>query len=142
MHREDLAKLQTELNESQDLIFGNAIGCSKATEFAHDSKVPSGEKESKLNDTDEPKPKAKIENADEFGLECDKDNISDRSEEWHQAESLMTKYRSVLQKREEFNAQALSLKENNKELEKDLTSLMKDKVNEELTFPPEVEDPN
>lgn len=141
LHRDDLAKLQCELNESQEFIFGNAIGCSRAASSIN-SDVTCPEEiqscttnEAKVNDTDTTD-EAKVECTVDFGLECDKNNSSDRSEEWHQAESLMSNYRAVLQKREELNSQAHSLNAQNKVLEGELTAKLEDSVNEELTFPP------
>ena len=141
MHKDDLSKLQCELNESQEFIFGNAIGCSTVnSDLTCPEEIQScTTNEAKFNDdTDVATDEAKVEYKVDFGLECDKDNSSDRSEEWHQAESLMTNYRAVLQKREELNSQALSLKAHNKALEGELSTMLNDKVNEELTFPPEI----
>ncbi len=103
----------------------------------YDSCTPN---EAKLNDTaDTATDEAKLDNTVDFGLECDKEKSSDRIEEWHQAESLMTNYRAVLQKREELNSQAHSLKAQNRKLEGELSTILKDKVIDELTFPPEVQ---
>lgn len=143
LHKGDLNKLQSELNQSQDFVFGNAIACTTVT-----SDVTCSEEiqscttnEAKMNDTvDTATYEAKLEDTVDFGLECEKDNSSDRIEEWHQAESLMTNYRAVLQKREELNSQAHSLKARHRVLQGELSTMLKDKVNDELTFPPEIEE--
>ena len=96
--------------------------------------------EAKLNDTDTETDEAKLENTVNFGLECENDNSSDRMEEWRQAESLMTNYRAVLQRREELNSQAHSLNAQNKVMEGELKTMLSEKVNEELTFPPVIEE--
>eukprot|EP00985_Skeletonema_marinoi_P002719 scaffold1122_cov160-Skeletonema_marinoi.AAC.2 len=142
LHKDDLSKLQSELNESQEFIFGNAIGCSTVnSDLTCPEEIQScTTNEAKLNETDVTTDEAKVDYKVDFGLECDKDNSSDRSEEWHQAESLMTNYRAVLQKREELNSQAHSLKAHNKALQGELSTMLNDKVNEELTFPPEIEE--
>ncbi len=123
-------------------MFGNAIGCLTVnSDVTCPEEIQScTTNEAKLNDTDTATDEAKLDNTVDFGLECEKDNSSDRIEEWHQAESLMTNYRAVLQKREELNSQAHSLKAQNKVLEGELSTLLKDKVNDELTFPPEIEE--
>ena len=142
LHKEDLTKLQSELNESQEFVFGNAIGCSTVTsEVTCPEEIQScTTNEAKMNDAGDTAPteEAKLESAVNFGLECENENSSDRMEEWQQAESLMTNYRAVLQKREELKSQAHSLKAQNKVLEGELTTMLNDKVNEELTFPPDI----
>ena len=144
LHRDDLAKLQCELNESQEIIFGDAIG-SRATELSCNSDVTCPEEiqsctttnEAKLNDTDTTteEEEAKVDTVD-FGLDCDKNNNTDRTEEWHQAESLMTNYRAVLQKREELNSSQAHSVNANRALLKDLAKKLEADVNNELTFPP------
>mmetsp|Transcript_23783 Transcript_23783/g.37320 ORF Transcript_23783/g.37320 Transcript_23783/m.37320 type:complete len:476 (-) Transcript_23783:1651-3078(-) len=142
LHKGDLTKLQSELNQSQEYVFGNAIGCLTVnSDVTCPEEIQScTTNEAKLNDTDTATDEAKLDNTVDFGLECEKDDSSDRIEEWRQAESLMTNYRAVLQKREELNSQAHSLKAQNKVLEGELSTLLKDKVNDELTFPPEIEE--
>ncbi|KAL7495300.1 hypothetical protein ACHAWT_006626 [Skeletonema menzelii] len=142
LHKEDLTKLQSELNESQEFVFGNAIGCSTVTsDVTCPEEIQScTTNEAKLNDTDTATDEAKLENTVNFGLECENDNSSDRMEEWRQAESLMTNYRAVLQRREELNSQAHSLNAQNKVMEGELKTMLSEKVNEELTFPPVIEE--
>ncbi len=142
LHKGDLTKMQSELNQSQDFVFGNAIACTTVnSDVTCPEEIQScTTNEAKLNDTtDTATDEAKLDNTIDFGLECDKDNSSDRIEEWHQAESLMTNYRAVLQKREELNSQAHSLKAQNRVLEGELSAMLNDKVNNELTFPPEIQ---
>lgn len=63
-------------------------------------------------------------------------NINDRNDDWQQAETLMTDYRVLLEKREGLHTDAKELENQNHALEEELRSRLKDKVNEELAFPP------
>ena len=60
----------------------------------------------------------------------------DRSDEWDQAETLMSDYRTILERREHLHSEVASLGHQNMELEKDLESRLKEEVNEQLVFPP------
>ena len=60
----------------------------------------------------------------------------DKSDEWNQAETLMSNYRNVLERRESLNSESVSMKRQNEKLEEELRSKLKEKVNEELAFPP------
>ncbi|KAL3803771.1 hypothetical protein ACHAW5_004622 [Stephanodiscus triporus] len=133
MHRDDLRKLQAELKQSQELIFGGVIGCCDADERSCTSDVtlPSDDVSHKTIDTDV------------FGLDPEGKNIEyteciDRSDEWHQAESLMSDYRAILERREHLHSEVASLGHQNMELEKDLESRLKEEVNEQPVFPPRV----
>ena len=100
LHKDDLSKLEHELNESQQQIFGEVIAGSSDASIV--VKADSS--------------------TDENGIDG-----ADRSEEWHQAETLLTTYLNF-----QFNS-------SNEELEKTLKAKLDDeKVNEELTFPPKV----
>ena len=132
MHREDLAQLQRELNESQELIFGEAIGCSRATDVNVTSGMTCPHEMRSRNASED------MGSSDYFGLESDDNhNDSDRSEEWVQAENLMSNYRTILQRRDELSKQAHLLDAANTELQKELKAKLEDaKVNKELKFPP------
>ena len=60
----------------------------------------------------------------------------DKSDEWDQAEELMSNYRTVLERRESLNSEVASMERRNIQLEEELKSKLKEKVNEELAFPP------
>ena len=113
LHKDDLSKLERELNESQKQIFGEVIAGSSDASI-----VVEADSSTDVN-----------------GI----DGAPDRGEEWNQAENLMTLYRNLLSKREEVKAQVDQFNSSNEELEKALkTKLDDEKVNEELTFPPKV----
>ena len=59
-----------------------------------------------------------------------------RSDEWDQAETLMSNYRTILERREHLHSEVVSMGHQNKELEKELESKLKQKINEQLVFPP------
>mmetsp|Transcript_20638 Transcript_20638/g.43060 ORF Transcript_20638/g.43060 Transcript_20638/m.43060 type:complete len:446 (+) Transcript_20638:60-1397(+) len=65
MHRDDLQKLQGELKQSQDFIFGGAIGCCETAEQSYTSDVTWADA-SKSDKTNE----CKLD-TDEFGLEVE-----------------------------------------------------------------------
>jgi hypothetical protein len=113
LHKDDLSKLERELNESQKQIFGEVIAGSSDASI-----VVEADSSKDVN-----------------GI----DGAPDRGEEWNQAENLMTLYRNLLSKREELKVQVDQFNFSNEELEKALkTKLDDEKVNEELTFPPKV----
>lgn len=58
------------------------------------------------------------------------------SDKWEQAEILMTNYKNVLERREELNSEVEFVEQENEKLERELQSMLKDKINEELEFPP------
>ena len=60
----------------------------------------------------------------------------DKIDEWHQAETLMTDYRAILERREELNSETELMNQHNEELEEELKSNLSESVNEELKFPP------
>lgn len=60
----------------------------------------------------------------------------DKSDEWNQAETLMEDYRSMLERREDLNSELAMMEEQNLKLEQELESKLKEKINEELAFPP------
>ena len=60
----------------------------------------------------------------------------DRSDEWDQAETLMSNYRTILERREHLHSEVASMGLQNKELKKELESKLKQKINEQLVFPP------
>jgi len=131
MHRDDLRRLQDELRESRDFVFGDealAAGGNEGeggeTRTAADSKEKASE---------------------EFDLEDDGQAESDsgsdpyssfRTDEWNQAESLMSDYRSVLQRREDLEEEIAAKELQNSKLEKRLDSNLAEKINEELKYPP------
>jgi len=60
----------------------------------------------------------------------------DKSDQWNQAEALMSSYRNMLERREGLNSEVASMERLNGRLEKELRSNLSEKVNEELAFPP------
>ena len=58
------------------------------------------------------------------------------SDEWNQAEKLMSKYKSILTRREDLKSEVAMMEEKNVKLEKELESKLKEKINEDLAFPP------
>lgn len=60
----------------------------------------------------------------------------DKSDEWDQAETLMSNYRTILERREHLHSEVASMGLQNKELKKELESKLKQKINEQLVFPP------
>ena len=60
----------------------------------------------------------------------------EKSDEWNQAEMLMSDYRNILERRKSLNSESTSMKQQNEKLEEELRSKLKEKVNEELAFPP------
>jgi hypothetical protein len=60
----------------------------------------------------------------------------DKSNEWNQAETLMSDYRTILERRESLNSESALMKRQNAQLETDLKKHLNEKVNEELRFPP------
>lgn len=60
----------------------------------------------------------------------------DYSDEWNQAEILMSNYKSILERREELNLELASVERQNLDMEKELAEKLQDKVNKELAFPP------
>lgn len=135
MHGEDLLKLQAELKQSQDFIFGGVIGCDavgddKAEQQSWSSGVTSPSYAGSIKTRD---------STDEFGLDCDgcnKDEYSDKCDEWGQAEMLMSNYMAILERREDLHAEVTSMGRQNTQLERELESKLKDKINEQLAFPP------
>lgn len=136
MHRDDLQKLQSELKQSQDFIFDGAIGCCESAEQSYTSDVTWTD-DIKSNKTNE----CKLDSTDEFGLDLEEEENDcygsvDKTDEWNQAESLMSNYRTILEKREVLNSEVASMEHLNHKLENELSSRLKEKVNEELAFPP------
>jgi hypothetical protein len=138
MHGEDLLKLQSELKQSQDFIFGGVIGCADGNDKAEQQSCASGVT-SPSNAGSSVKTR---DSTDEFGLECDgrsKDEYSDSFDkcvEWGQAETLMSNYKAILERREDLHAEVMSMGHQNTHLERELESKLKDKINEQLAFPP------
>jgi hypothetical protein len=138
MHGEDLLKLQAELKQSQDFIFGGVIGCANGNDKAEQQSCASGVT-SPSNAGSSIKTR---DSTDEFGLECDgrsKDEYSDsfdKCNEWGQAEALMSNYKAILERREDLHAEVMSMGHQNTHLERELESKLKDKINEQLAFPP------
>lgn len=58
------------------------------------------------------------------------------SDEWNQAEKLMSKYKSILTRREDLKLEVAIMEEKNLNLEQELESKLKEKINEDLAFPP------
>ena len=58
------------------------------------------------------------------------------SDEWNQAEKLMSKYKSILTRREDLKSEVAMMEEKNLKLEQELESKLKGKINEDLAFPP------
>lgn len=133
LHKDDLSKLERELNESQKQIFGEVIAGSSDASIAE--AVSSTEDD--VNGVDGVGVQWN-DNTYATGDETKLDGV-DKKEEWDQAETLMTNYRNLLHKREELKIQVDQFNSSNEELEKALkTKLDDEKVNEELTFPPKV----
>lgn len=58
------------------------------------------------------------------------------SNEWNQAEKLMSNYKSVLTRRDGLKSEVAIMEEKNLKLEQELESKLKEKINEDLAFPP------
>ena len=58
------------------------------------------------------------------------------SDEWNQAEKLMSKYKSILTRREDLKSEVALMEEKNLKLEQELESKLKEQINEDLAFPP------
>ena len=58
------------------------------------------------------------------------------SDEWNQAEKLMSKYKSILIRRDDLKSEVAMMEEKNLKLEQELESKLKEKINEDLAFPP------
>ena len=69
---------------------------------------------------------------DEYIPTCSFDN----SDKWKQAEILMSDYRNVLERREELTLELASMERQNMDMEKELAEKLREKVNDELAFPP------
>ncbi|KAL7550302.1 hypothetical protein ACHAWF_013545 [Thalassiosira exigua] len=134
MHREDLQKLRDELKQSQTVIFGGALGCGENAEQSCASDV-TWQDETKSNEESGNKV-----DTDEFGLKSEEgielSEGHDISDEWKQAETLMSNYRTILERREGLNSEVASMKRHNVILEDELKSKLKEEVNDELAFPP------
>ena len=63
-------------------------------------------------------------------------NLFPCSDEWNQAEKLMSKYKSILTRREDLKSEVAIMEEKNLKLEQELESKLKEKINEDLAFPP------
>ena len=77
-------------------------------------------------------------NADaDFGLldEVGNDEV-DKSDEWQQAETLMSEYKSMLEQREGLSYEVIDLERQNDKLEDELKARLQEDVNEDLAFPP------
>lgn len=139
MHGEDLLKLQAELKQSQAFIFDEVIGCADGDNKAEQLSCASGVT-SPSNAGSSIKTRDSM--ADEFGLECDcrsKDGYSnsfDKCDEWGQAETLMSNYKAILERREDIHAEVTSIGHQNTQLERELESKLKDPINEQLACPP------
>lgn len=126
MHRDDLRRLQDELRDSRDFVFG-------------DEALAAGGNEGEGGETGAATESR--EKAEEFDLEAESDSCSNpyssfKTDEWSQAESLMSDYRSVLQRREDLEEEVAAKERRNSELEKRLGSNLAEKINEELKYPP------
>ena len=53
----------------------------------------------------------------------------DNSDEWSQAEILISNYKSILERREELNLELASVERQNLDMEKELAEKLQDKVN-------------
>ena len=58
------------------------------------------------------------------------------SDEWNQAEKLMSKYKSILTRREDLKSEVTMTEEKNIKLEQEFKSKLKEKINDDLAFPP------
>lgn len=99
LHKDDLSKLERELNESQKQIFGEVIAGSSDASIAE--AVSSTEDD--VNGVDGVGVQWN-DNTYATGDETKLDGV-DKKEEWDQAETLMTNYRNLLHKREELKIQ-------------------------------------
>ncbi len=60
----------------------------------------------------------------------------DKSDEWQQAETLITNYKNMLEQREGLQTEVKTLEQEKNKLEEELQARLNDKVNDELAFPP------
>jgi hypothetical protein len=63
-------------------------------------------------------------------------SFSDTTDEWQQAEILMSNYKDMLEKREELQNEVKQLADRSDSLEEELRARLSDEVNEVLAFPP------
>jgi hypothetical protein len=63
-------------------------------------------------------------------------SFSDATDEWQQAEILMSNYKDMLEKREELQNEVKQLADRSDSLEGELRARLSDEVNEDLAFPP------
>ena len=126
MHRDDLRRLQDELRESRDFVFGDeALAAGGDGEEGGEARIATDAGEE----------------AEEIDLEAESDSCSNpyssfRTDEWSQAESLLSDYRSVLQRRGDLEEEVVAKERQNSELERRLESNLAEKINEELKYPP------
>ena len=62
--------------------------------------------------------------------------LLDKSDEWQQAETLITNYKNMLEQREGLQTEVKTLEQEKNKLEEELQARLNDKVNDELAFPP------
>ena len=70
--------------------------------------------------------------SDDLGLESE--GIPAKGEDWTQAESLISDYRVVLERREGLRGEAMTAEQKNEQLEEDLKSRLL--VDQQLAYPP------
>lgn len=63
-------------------------------------------------------------------------SFSDKNDDWQQAETLMSNYKTMLERRDELQSTVRTLEQQNETLEDELKTRLNDKVNEELAYPP------
>ncbi|KAL9181892.1 hypothetical protein ACHAXT_012235 [Thalassiosira profunda] len=126
MHRDDLQQLQGELLRSQEFIFEGAIGCAEQS-CTSEVTNPSCLRSNRTNE-------CKMDASDELGLESE--GIAAKGDDWTSAESLMSNYRAVLERRECLRDEAVAAERQNEKLEEDLHSRLTEEVS--LAYPPSV----
>lgn len=134
MHKDDLQKLQCELKQSQDFIFDGTIGCCETKAEQSCTSDVTWAEDNKSNKTNEGKIEADDSYSSDFTSAFSKS--FDKSNEWKQAETLMSKHRNVLERREGLNSEVASMGLQNVGLEKKLSNRLTEKVNDELVFSP------
>ena len=75
---------------------------------------------------------------DEFGIDSKNSNHHNfgKHDEWNQAETLMTNYRRILERREDLNTEVKLMEKENLQLDNELQAKLAEDINDELKFPP------
>ena len=140
MHSKDLQKLQGELKQTQDFIFGGGVSAESLTSDVTWHGGSGGSETVKSNKTNE----CKVDDdetapiVDEFGIDLKNSNHHNfgKHDEWNQAETLMTNYRRILERREDLNTEVALVEKENLQLDNELQAKLAEDINDELKFPP------